>query len=261
MGLARYSHHLPISSIPDNARVGNTDCDIFSIAHDEEGHVLYLEAGLTAAGASPVAACTYNFPMLTPQEFVKLASVIEGLGVSVYLGATADITSKTYLTIAGSILVTEALHQSSTRGAVGEIPMSNVFGTPLGINAVYTIASAFIASCPKSNMRLPVKAYPSLVLISGLPTARSAVIGVQPEQIPSTDFYVTFVSGLNILPVEPSLTANDQVFSEVPPGVSGQSYVFLTSDNSGVVNDTTILAGPAVIEVTSDAPTFNLTIS
>jgi len=213
------------------------------IAHDEEGHVLYLEAGLTAAGATPVAACTYSFPMTTPQEFVTLASVIEGVGVSAYLGAAADITSKAYLTAAGSILVTEALHQSAARGAVGEIPMANVFGTPMGLNAVYTIASGFITACPSSNVALPVKAYPTLALQSGDPTAPNATIYIKPATPPSGTAYATFVSGLMILPVT-ATTAQDGWFSAVVPvGVSGQSYVFLTSDNSGNITDSSVLAG------------------
>lgn len=231
------------------------------VAHDEEGHVLYLEAGLTAAGAQPVKACEYNFPMTTAKEFVALSSVIEGVGVSAYLGAAADITSKAYLTAAGSILVTEALHQSAARGAVGEIPMANVFGTPLGLNAVYTIASGFIKSCPSTNVALPVKAYSALTLVSGLPTAPGALVDLQPKTIPSGTFYATFVSGLDIIPVQPQSIANGMIMVEVPMMASGQSYVFLTSDNSGNVTDSTILAGPVIIEVTPSSPTFNLTIT
>lgn len=212
------------------------------IAHDEEGHVLYLEAGLTAAGATPVAACTYSFPMTTPQEFVALASVVEGVGVSAYLGAAADITSKAYLTAAGAILVTEALHQSATRGAVGEIPMANIVGTPMGLNAVYTIASGFIVSCPSTNMALPVMAYPTLTLLSGGPTAPNATIDLMPKTMPSGTVYATFVSGLDILPVSTTMMS-DMVSAVVPVGVSGQSYVFLTSDNSGNLTDSSILAG------------------
>jgi hypothetical protein len=212
------------------------------IAHDEEGHVLYLEAGLTAAGATPVEACTYSFPMTTPEEFVALASVIEGVGVSAYLGAASDITSKAYLTAAGAILVTEALHQSAARGAVGEIPMANVVGTPMGLNAVYTIASGFIVSCPSTNMALPVMAYPTLTLVSGEPTAPNATIDLTPKTMPSGTVYATFVSGLDILPVSTTMM-NGMVQAVVPVGVSGQSYVFLTSDNSGNLTDSSILAG------------------
>lgn len=111
--------------------------DLKYVAHDEEGHVTYLEAGLTAAGATPVAACTYKFPMTDPKSFIQLASVIEGVGVSAYLGAAPSITNKAYLTAAGAILVTESLHQSLQRSGVGEVPAANVYGTPLGFNAVY----------------------------------------------------------------------------------------------------------------------------
>lgn len=231
------------------------------IAHDEEGHVVYLEAGLTAAGATPVAACEYSFPMSTPKEFISLASVIEGVGVSAYLGAAPLITDKAYLTAAGAILVTEALHQSATRGAVGEIPMANVFGTPMGINATYSIASAFITSCPSINMPLPVAAYPTLTLVSGSPTSTSATIDLELKTIPSGTFYATFVSGLDIVAVAPQSSSNGMIMVSVPEMSSGQGYVFLTSDNSGNLTDSNILAGPAILEVTPSSPTFNLAIT
>lgn len=83
--------------------------------------------------------------MTDPKSFIKLASVIEGVGVSAYLGAAPLVTSKAYLTAAGAILVTEALHQSLQRSAVGEVPAANVFATPLGLNAVYRQATTTLS--------------------------------------------------------------------------------------------------------------------
>ncbi|KAI9744782.1 MAG: hypothetical protein M1818_001707 [Claussenomyces sp. TS43310] len=254
-----------LSTMPESAFTSANFSSFFYdqlkyIAHDEEGHVLYLEAGLTAAGATPNAACTYSFPMATPQEFIAMASVVEGLGVSAYLGAAADITTKAYLTAAGAILVTESLHQAAHRNALGEIPMANVFGTPMAPNAVYSIASTFITSCPSSNAPLPVMAYPTLTLKSGLPTAPGADVDLVPQSAPPSSYYVTFVSGLDIIPVMPASFADGMIMAAVPMNISGQSYAFVTSDNSGVINDTTVLFGPAIIEVTPPSPTFDLSI-
>ncbi|KAG4434093.1 hypothetical protein IFR05_010428 [Cadophora sp. M221] len=235
--------------------------DLKYVAHDEEGHVVYLEAGLTAAGAKPVAACEYSFPMTDPKSFVALSSVIEGVGVSAYLGAAPLVTSKAYLTAAGAILVTEALHQSQQRAAIGEIPSSNVFGTPLGFNAVYSIASGFIKSCPETNMALPVMAYPALTLVSGLPTAQGAHIDLKPAEAPTGDVFATFVSGIKVAAVAPQSMSGGMLMVEVPMMVEGQSYVFLTKDNSGNLTDSNIIAGPAILEITPGSPTFDLTIT
>ncbi|KAG9234778.1 ferritin-like domain-containing protein [Amylocarpus encephaloides] len=235
--------------------------DLKTITHDEEGHVVYLEAGLTAAGASPVQACNYTFPMTDPKSFVAFASVVEGLGVSAYLGAAGLITTKAYLTAAGSILVTEALHQATQRGAIGEVPSANVFGTPLGLNAVYSIASAYISECPSSNAALPVMAYPELAVASGMPSAPGALVDLFPGMMPNGACFATFVSGLDIVPVKPVAVLDGMIQAIVPPMVSGQSYIFLTSDDSGNLTDSNILAGPAIVEVTPNAPTFNLTIT
>jgi hypothetical protein len=212
------------------------------ITHDEEGHVLYLEAGLKAAGAQPVAACNYSFPMTTPRQFIQPASVVEVLGVSAYLAAAPAIANKAYLTAAGSILVTEALHQGAHR------------------DAVYTIASAFIKPCPSTNAALRVMAYPSLTLVSGLPTAVGAVIELEPETVPVGDFFVTLVCGLDIIAVQTQGIKNGMAMVEVPMNTSGQAYAFLTKDNSGSVTDPNVLCRPAIIEVTPGSPTFTLTI-
>ena len=226
------------------------------MAHDEETHVTFLTTALSAAGVAPVAACTYKFPMTDPKSFVTLASVVEGVGVSAYLGAAPGITSKSYLTAAGAILVTEALHQSAERGAIGEIPMANVLGTPMGMNAVYSIASQFIVSCPSSNAPLPVHAYTALTVGTGQPVAPGVVLTFSTTASLPGSYFLTFVSGLSIIPV-----AVTNGGAAVPAGVSGQSYVFLTSDNSGNLTDSTIIAGPGIIEVTPPAPTYDVTLA
>lgn len=56
------------------------------IAADEATHVDFLQKGLIAAGAVPVEPCTYSFPLDTVESSVATASVLEGVGVTAYLG-------------------------------------------------------------------------------------------------------------------------------------------------------------------------------
>lgn len=118
----------------------------------------------SAAGASPVEACSYSFGVTDVASFLATASILEGVGVSAYLGAAADIMSKSYLTAAGSILTVESRHSSYLRATLKEVPFPQPFDAPLTLDEVYSLASGFITSCPSSNSPLPVKAFPKLQL-------------------------------------------------------------------------------------------------
>ncbi|WVW82185.1 hypothetical protein I302_104191 [Kwoniella bestiolae CBS 10118] len=205
---------------------------IENIAEHEAQHVALLSGALGSAATQP---CTYQFPGITdPTSFLATATVIENVGVSAYLGAASSIMEKAYVTVAGSILTTEARHQAWLYSSVEKGPAwSGPEDTPLDFDEVYSIASAFIKSCPSSNPTLPVKAFPALTIGDDGSITTSA----------STDgAYVQVIAGLtsNTFPV-----VNGKV--QGLPSVQGISYAVLTSQaNTTLVGDDNILAGPMI---------------
>ncbi|CAD6579564.1 MAG: hypothetical protein CYPHOPRED_000915 [Cyphobasidiales sp. Tagirdzhanova-0007] len=81
----------------------------FTAAEHENAHVS-LPTG--ALGNDMVAACTYDFGVTSAEAFVTLATVIENLGVSAYIGASQYIADPGYSTIAAAMLSIEARHQA-----------------------------------------------------------------------------------------------------------------------------------------------------
>ncbi|MCJ1254193.1 hypothetical protein MMC24_002007 [Lignoscripta atroalba] len=230
------------------------------IVTDEEEHVRLLTEAIAATGASPVAACEYNFPYTDIASFVSLASVLEGVGVSAYLGASPFVADKAILSVAASILVTEAIHVSLQRTSLHQVAAANPYGTGLGINAVFTLAATFIKSCPSTNAALPVMAFPALTATQHGPASAGitftfSVSGHLPEV-----FFVTFVSGIFTTSV-PGKMMNGMIEATIPDTAMGQTYAFITSENvSTTIMDSMVLFGPAIIEVTPPSPTFDLTI-
>ena len=225
------------------------------VSYDETTHVSFLS---TALGSAAVAECTYSFPSTDVASFVAVASVLEGVGVTAYLGAAAFIANPAYLTAAGSILTTEARHSSYLRAALKELPFAQPFDDPLDYDEVYTLASAFIVSCPASNADkpfLPVKAFPSLALgTTGTIKSGDTISLLTPGYTlapadGSAPIYAAFITVTG--PIYVDATPISGGFSiVVPAGVNGQSYVVLTGCSDSVT-DNTISAGPAIVEITN----------
>ncbi|KAF4962162.1 hypothetical protein FSARC_9736 [Fusarium sarcochroum] len=229
--------------------------NIKKVSSDETAHVDFLTKGLKAAGVTPVKECTYSFGVTDVKSFLATASILEGVGVSAYLGAAADIMSKAYLTAAGSILTVEARHSAYIRAANKQAPFAQPFDAPLSYNEVYSLASGFITGCPKENPALPVKAFPALAAMASkdeIKTGSTVTLqtpGYTLEGAKDQKVYAAFIAVTGPTFVEAE--AVDGGFTvEIPEGFAGQTYVVLTSCKD-VVSDETVAAGPAIIEISS----------
>jgi rubrerythrin len=85
------------------------------IRDHEIAHVNAITQGLQQAGATPVKARrSYNFAALgdlnTQEGILKISALLEATGVGAYNGAAREITNKTILGVAGSIVAVEARH-------------------------------------------------------------------------------------------------------------------------------------------------------
>lgn len=213
-----------------------------------------------AAGVTPVKECKYNFAFDSPQSFIATAAVLEGVGVSAYLGAAASIANKAYLTAAGSILTVEARHSAYIRAGLGEAPFAQPFDAPLDFKEVYTLAAPFIKSCPSSNPPLNLKPFPSLALSSSNPmpvmtgsTIKLTVDKSVVEKHKSSKLYTCFVTVTGPICSHAEVGRDRKTIeAKVPSGVYGQSYVVLNNCPE-TVSDDTVLAGPAIVEIAGTA--------
>ncbi|MCJ1388959.1 hypothetical protein MMC18_001811 [Xylographa bjoerkii] len=255
-GLANYSQaEFVAAGFPDPFYT-----NLKEIYVDEQTHVSFLSGALTAAGVTPTVELVYCFPATDPLSFVTLSSVLEGVGVSAYLGAAASIANKDYLTAAGSILTVESRHSSYIRAALAESPFPFPFDTPLDFNEVYSLAATFICG-GISPVTLPFKAFPALTLQCTqyyYEANRSSVTFHDAFALASSTFgitsstpvYAVFFSGLQQLPVRVYIPqgGKDYKISAIPAGVAGMVYIVLSTSATDF-GDENIIAGPAILEV------------
>ncbi|KAK2599510.1 hypothetical protein N8I77_011261 [Diaporthe amygdali] len=241
------------------------------IYFDEQTHVTFLAGAL---GNASIKEPSFAFPSKDAKSFVQLASVLEGVGVSAYLGAAAAIANKAYLTAAGSILTVESRHSSYVRAALNEAPFPKPFDTPLDFNAVYSLAAGFITGFAPGTPALPFKAFPSLTVQA---SKKGYVAGKSPVTFTgayasacqaglvqgTTPVYAVFYSGLDTYytPAVIAQNGKDYTISAIPGGnatagllpPTGQVYVVLsTADGTKVkVADENTISGVGILEITS----------
>jgi len=213
---------------------------ISQIASHEASHVAFLS---TALGDAATAPCTYKFPYTDVKSFLGLATAIENVGVSAYLGAASKITNPDYLTAAGAILTTEARHQAWLASAVTKgAAWSSAYDTPLGFSQVYSIAGGFITGCPSTNPTLPVKAFPA---------ASIKETGYKAGDTVTLDFKTTGATEYLIVYEGLASSAgliNADATTMLPTGLQGTAYaVIATTSDPKMVTDSNTVAGPIIL--------------
>lgn len=244
-----YSQALSNFSASDFTSAGyasNIRANIETIAADEAEHVSFLTSALSAAGATPVQACRYNFPYTSVDSFLALSQVLEGVGTSAYLGAAQYIQNPAYLTAAGAILTSEARHTAFIRYVNGFSP-AVTFDTPLTPTSVQSIATPFFVSCPDGSAP-PFTPFPAANLTSANATIGSTIQVSYANSTSEGNKYCIFLSGLGQA-ISPYQNGSCEIPSQNV--TTGQAYGVISSSASGF-NDSTVLAGPFVLNFDRD---------
>jgi len=244
-----YKRYLAQFSADDFEEAGYPDWvrnRIEQISGHEAQHVALLSGAL---GDAATQACNYTFPVTDVNSFLTLSAVIENVGVSAYLGAASLITTPAYVTVAGSILTTEARHQGWINSAVlHDAAWSGPEDTPLSFSPVYTVAAEFITGCPSTNPTLPFTAFPAATIgTDGTVTYAGQADGA----------YVALYQGLDVATFP--ITGGKVTL----PATQGFAYAVVTStSNATDVGDANILAGPVILDtafvsaLSNPAPSF-----
>ncbi|EDU40295.1 ferritin ribonucleotide reductase protein [Pyrenophora tritici-repentis] len=215
---------------------------LMGVGQTEATHVTTLQSAIAGAGAKPVEPCQYNFDaaLMSAKSMVATARVLEAVGVSAYLGAAPLVNSSDVLSAAASIVTVEARHQAFIRIASGAEPVPAAFDVALGPRAVFTLAAAFIKSCPTGS-NLNIQAFPAIALQN----PEKATVGqnlklADPAQPAGASFCAFVGPGGN------QFTPITDGNCMVPQGLMGEVYMMITKSKS--IADAEVLAGPSVIQ-------------
>lgn len=112
---------------------------------DENEHVAALHKVAMSMG-TPATKPTGKFPLTSAAAVTKLASTVENLGASAYLGQAGNIQSKEILAAALSIHSIEARHAATLNTLLKNSPTPDgAFAKPMTMAQVLAVVKPFIA--------------------------------------------------------------------------------------------------------------------
>jgi hypothetical protein len=116
-----------------------------SFGEDENEHVMALH-GVAKSLGTPAAIPVGKFPLGSAAAVTKLASAVENLGASAYLGQAANIKSREILAAALSIHTIEARHAATFNTLLKLSPTPDgAFAKPMSMAQVLAVVKPFIA--------------------------------------------------------------------------------------------------------------------
>ncbi|KAH8915373.1 hypothetical protein BT69DRAFT_1271826 [Atractiella rhizophila] len=214
---------------------------IEKIRVDENEHVKFLIAALQAAGVEPIKESEYIFSSTDVRSFLAVAQILEGVGISAYLGAAPLIKDPAYLSAAGSILTIEARHNAFIRYVNGQSPFPTTLDAGISPRSVVTLAaSMFVPGAPNAPA---LQAFPMLTVAPLNPQPGDQITVSTPSPPQDTPLFCAFLSGTSA-----TFAPVSEGRCRVPTdgSATGQTYIFLTWAES--VSDISVVAGPAIVD-------------
>ncbi|EPQ59667.1 hypothetical protein GLOTRDRAFT_71293 [Gloeophyllum trabeum ATCC 11539] len=217
------------------------------IAGDEKTHSTVLQSQITDLGDKPITNCNFDFSsaLTDVKTMAATARVVENVGVAAYLGAAHLVDDASLLTAAGSILTTEARHQTILNVLSGTgTAIPNAFDLAFTPSEVLAIASPFISGCD-----VGVAANPTLSVTNTGAVTTGTALTFKSDAIPSDTSKLSCQMLTGDMSFSVTLPFDSCV---VPSGINGPVAVYITNDTqpllANVVERATVnvVAGPTM---------------